>query len=286
MKRLYFFMVASLFALHLDAQKAWIVPDPTSAAFDPAQEVTIYMDITKTDCPELAEHTDLYMWTWNPNELPADSPKANGTWTESNEIMKLTAEGNGIFSYTLIPTEFYEVSAEEVYANDFSFLAKLKNGSGGVTSCPEDKTEDLEVLAEPFILDRKVYSFPDVDTGDSLFTTPDDFFTLIYNKNLEEKENILAAENYNVFLKIIGSNGSTYTYAPPTHLDDYPELRLVESTEKENEFYWTIQPKSFTSSLLPDGVEISTLLIRIAIENATTTNDLVDGSFEFHFICH
>ncbi|MEL6922758.1 MAG: hypothetical protein AAFO94_01840, partial [Bacteroidota bacterium] len=126
----------------LNAQKAWIVPDPTTADFDPTKEITIYIDVKKTeDCPELADLEELYMWTWNPNELDAGSPKANGSWGESNEVMKLTNEGGGIFTYTMVPTEFYEVTADVVYEKDFSFLAKALDGSGGKTACGEDKTE-------------------------------------------------------------------------------------------------------------------------------------------------
>ena len=60
------------------SQTAWIEPDPKTAAFSPTKEATIYVDISKTECPDLANLRDLYMWTWSPNELPVGNEKNNG----------------------------------------------------------------------------------------------------------------------------------------------------------------------------------------------------------------
>ena len=106
-------------------QAAWIEPDPTTADFNPNAPATIYVDANKTECPDLAGFDEMYMWTWNPAELPAGDDNHNGSWDESNENLKMTAEGGGIFSYTMIPTEFYKVDAATVYEKDFSFLIKL-----------------------------------------------------------------------------------------------------------------------------------------------------------------
>lgn len=277
-----FFIIAGF---SLQAQTAWIIPDPTTADFDPAKESTLYIDVTKSsDCSELGTAGDLYLWTWSPNELPEGNSKANGEWSASNPELKLTDEGNGIYSFTFVPTEFYEVSAEEVYEKDFSFLVKALDGSGGKTTCSEDKTEDLKVEAVPFVLAKKVGAFPEVGQKDTLFTRPGEFFTLIYDRSLEEDMNILSADNYFVFAKAVGTDGRTYTYATPAQLDSKPELQMIP--DEEDKFYWTVQPEIFFGDLLPDGVSVSTLRLQIAKEGARSNGDLVDGTFEFFYKCN
>ncbi len=285
MRYLYLFLgILLLGPMTAQGQAAWIEPDPTTINFDPNQEVTIYIDLKQSEfCSELANLEELYMWTWLPNELPAGNEKHNGSWDNSNDLLQLTNEGNGIFSYTLIPTEFYEVSAEEVFANDFALLAKAKDGAGGLTSCPEDKTEDLIVEAEPVSLVRKVFSFPDV-VKDTLATRSSDIFTFIYDKKLEEKPGLEDATEFNVFAKALGTDGVEYTYAPPAQLDNFPELRmrLVE----EDLYHWTIIPDQFFVELMPEGVTVQSLRLQIAKTGATSTADLVDGTFSFFFLCN
>lgn len=264
---------------------AWIEPDPTTINFDPNQEVKIYFDVTQSEfCSELATLNELYMWTWLPNELPAGNEKANGTWDASNSLLQLTNEGDGVFSYTMVPTEFYEVSAEEVYENDFAFLVKANNGAGGATGCPEDKTEDLIVEAEPVSLVRKVFSFPDIIDDDTLATRSTDIFTFIYDNKLEEKEGLDSASDFNVFAKAIGTNGVEYTYASPAQLDNFPELDMVPVGD--DVYHWYIIPDRFFADLLPDGVYVESLKLQVAREGARSTADLVDGTFFFHFKCN
>lgn len=285
MKTIKLFQIAAfaLLSNFVMAQAAWIEPDPTSANFNPDLEIKIYVDAKKTECPDLAQFDEVYMWTWSPRELPAGNEKHNGTWSESNDVLKMTAEGDGVFSYTMIPTEFYEVDAATVYENDFSLLIKLKDGAGGATTCNEDKSEDLEVLSEPFVLERKVYSFPDA-IKDTLAGTPSDFFTLIYNHNLEEKEGLVDQDDFYVFLKAVGDDARTYTYAQPAQLANFPELQMKRGDN--GVFNWTIQPDKIFSSLLTDGVKIDLLRIQIAKAGARNGNDLVDGTFDFIYRCN
>lgn len=47
----------------------------------------------------------------------------------------------------MIPTQFYEVTAAELYNNDINLLLKKKDGTGGAAG--EDKTEDLKIELAP-----------------------------------------------------------------------------------------------------------------------------------------
>ncbi|MEZ5172923.1 MAG: hypothetical protein R2850_05325 [Bacteroidia bacterium] len=66
----------------------------------------------------------------------------------------MTNEGGLVYSYTMVPTEFYEVDAATVYENDIKFLVKPKDGGGyGIPS----KSEDLTFEVNPPNVARTVY---------------------------------------------------------------------------------------------------------------------------------
>ena len=126
------------------SQKAWVTPSPVN----PNDTITLWVDLkqcTFAGVPNILGATQpLYLWTWVPKELPSGHPLNNGSWTASNEVLKMTHAGNDVYYFKMIPTKFYEVCAAELYANDIFFLAKFKNGSNGANGY-ECKTEDLRV---------------------------------------------------------------------------------------------------------------------------------------------
>ena len=128
----------------LIAQKWWTEPED----IDPNDSVKIFVDLTKMDCDKLVGNAGpLYIWTWQ----PADPVAGNGDWDNSNEDMIMTNEGPDIWSITILPVDFYGVSAQEVYDNNIHFLVKADDGgSGGDCSVAgdENKTEDLEIEVE------------------------------------------------------------------------------------------------------------------------------------------
>ena len=140
MKKLSFVITAVLMSIgKLVAQKAWATPDP----INPNDSITIWVDIKKCDRQQLAGTTDpLYMWTWTPNEHAVGHPLNNGTWQASNDALQMRSAGNDLYFYRMVPTQFYEVTAAELYNNDISLLLKKKDGTGGAAG--EDKTEDLK----------------------------------------------------------------------------------------------------------------------------------------------
>lgn len=148
MKKLLFVFTAVLMSVgKLIAQKAWATPDP----INPNDSITIWVDIKKCDRQQLAGTTDpLYMWTWTPKEHAKGHPLNNGTWQASNDALQMRSAGNDLYFYRMVPTQFYEVTAAELYNNDISLLLKKKDGTGGAAG--EDKTEDLKIdLAPPVV---------------------------------------------------------------------------------------------------------------------------------------
>ena len=127
-------------------QKVWTEPVVVT---DPTDSVKIYIDLTKMDCSKLVGFAGpLYIWTWK----PADPVGGNGAWNASNTDHEWTNESPDIWSIKFVPTDFYGVSAQDVYDNDIFFLVKALDGGGGgdcSAAGNEWKTEDLSVTVNP-----------------------------------------------------------------------------------------------------------------------------------------
>lgn len=279
------FVVA--FSVTLSGQKTWI--EPSGADFDPKDSVRIYVDITQCDCQRLlGNEGPLFLWTWKPTD--SDRPVPNGQWTSSNEAMAMRNEGGDIWSFGMIPTEFYNTTANTIYNEGFAFLVKAKDGTGaGGGGCDEDKTEDLELTVTRPGGTRKVYSLPDYigAVADTLLIGPDDFFTLFYDNKLEEKSTLLSLESDDqlfVFAKARGDNEQEYTLTSPAILGTDPSVQMRNNG---NGIYtWTIVPSQLFAEKIPDGVTVAQLRLQIAnvdAENPAATADrVVDGLFIFN----
>ncbi len=162
-----------------------VTSDPPD--FTPDQEIKIIVDLNATSndwgIVEIATSgEDMYIWTWSPAEHPEGHPLVNGigsqAWKNSNEALKMTKESEGVYSYTMIPTEFYEVDASTVYDQDIHFLVKPKDGGG--YGDPDRKTEDLMLAVDPAITVKDPgFAFP-------LAPASDDVIAIIYEYSRED----------------------------------------------------------------------------------------------------
>ena len=96
-----------------------VSPDPFS------EDETI--TITASDVnPSAWGVTDIYLWAWSSaGGIEQDAPN-NGEWTNSDEAHKLTNNGNGTYSISFVPSQFYGRTDLET----IGFLVKAKDGSG------------------------------------------------------------------------------------------------------------------------------------------------------------
>ncbi|WP_247653603.1 hypothetical protein [Flavobacterium sp. CS20] len=109
-------------------QGTFTVSPPT---FEEDEQITI--TVSGID-PSIWGVTDVYLWAWylNPDgTFGGDSP-TNGSWTNSNESQKMTDNGDGTFSFTMTPTNFYNATN----IGTLGMLVKAKNGTG------DKKTQD------------------------------------------------------------------------------------------------------------------------------------------------
>jgi hypothetical protein len=221
----------SLLAAKSFGQASWIEPENP----DVTKKIRIYVDLTKTTNRSCADSTGpFYIWTWNPKEHPLGHPFRNGfgekEWQNSNDALKMTNDvdkGPLVWYYEMIPTEFYEVPAADVYKKGISLLVKTKNGGG--YGEPDIKTEDLVFNIAP----------PKTDRG-SMFAVPSDMIqnevvNLIYDnaKELNDSmKNLAISEELFMWVNATITDTATAairTFAPTTFftLDQNENLKMV-----------------------------------------------------------
>ncbi len=105
------------------AQQQTVTFDINPATFDEDEMITI----TASDfSPAVWGVSDVYLWAWSTaSGVEQDAPN-NGEWTNSDEAQKLTNNGNGTYSISFVPKDFYERTGLE----SIGFLVKAKNGTG------------------------------------------------------------------------------------------------------------------------------------------------------------
>jgi len=242
---------------------AQVVTSDPSDYTNPTQSVKIIVDLNQLD--QTIEHVqlliadadssrDLFIWTWKPFEHPAGHPFANGIgaqpWKNSNDTLKMTKESDRIYSFTMIPTEFYGVDAAAVFTEDIHFLVKPKDGGG--YGDPDRKSTDLVFEINPPSIEKEVvYSFP----SNAL---QDDFIRIVYDNyrdTLAAMQDIVAGECY-VHLKAVLTDGSVVQPSPYFSAGDNPDLEMKDLGT--GTFEKTIIPEIFFG--LQDGQKIDRLI--------------------------
>lgn len=259
-KNIHYLVLVILVASKMNAQV--VTSDPNDYT-NPTQSVKIIVDLNQLD--QTIEHVqlliadadssrDLFIWTWKPFEHPAGHPFANGIgaqpWKNSNDTLRMTKESDRIYSFTMIPTEFYGVDAAAVYTEDIRFLVKPKDGGG--YGDPDRKSTDLVFEINPPSIEKEVvYSFP----SNAL---QDDFVRIVYDNDrdtLAAMQNIIAGECF-VHLKAILTDGTIVQPSPYFDAGNNPELEMKD--RGAGTFEKTIIPEIFFG--LQDGQKIDVLI--------------------------
>jgi hypothetical protein len=261
----------------LSAQKAWATPDP----INPNDSITIWVDIKKCDRQQLAGTSDpLYMWTWAPKEHPKGHPLHNGTWQASTDALQMRSAGNDLYFYRMIPTQFYEVTAAELYNNDINLLLKKKDGTGGAAG--EDKTEDLKIeLSPPVTGPQKISPFPRLAQKDTLSIGANDVLTIQYDRNLETKDTLKDKEDFYVYAKArIGAGAADFVQIVSiTKVATAPQLAMKNMGN--GKFALSMIPNKFFASVNPGGQKILSVQFQIVRGKIRNSNDTVDGTYEY-----
>lgn len=115
----------------------WTIP----AIFEMDQPVTLYVDLSGGG---FDEGEDIYWWVWQPSEPD------KGNHANSSEFAKWEYDGNMMWKKSIIPTEYFGLSKEEMWNyEERKFWCRVKDQSGtresGVFSFsyPEQSVADL-----------------------------------------------------------------------------------------------------------------------------------------------
>ena len=105
------------------AQQQTVTFDISPATFDEDEMITI----TASDfSPGVWGVTDVYLWAWSTASGVEEDAPNNGEWTNSDESQKMTNNGDGTYSISFVPKDFYNRTGLE----SIGFLVKAKNGTG------------------------------------------------------------------------------------------------------------------------------------------------------------
>ena len=271
--------LATVFGLNALGQVVWTEP----AEIDPEAEIKIFVDINmvSTDWDIQSDPGPFYIWTWKPAEHPTGHPLENGTgtqaWKNSNEALKMTDEGNGVWSYTMTPTQFYEVDAQTVYAEDIHFLVKPKDGGG--FGDPDIKSEDLMIVVDPPVVAATIINgFPGV-------FEVDDIFSVVYDNSLETKETMMNLSDDEVYIYAAAVVDSTTEYAitPFFGVGTNPDLQMT--SRGDGTFIYTIVPETYFADVIPMGSTITSLKFVVRKKDYAGTADRNDEDPEYTVGC-
>ena len=147
MNRFLLFLLLISSTLSAQIQNVTFEVNPSTFEEDDLITVTV-SDVN----PTLWGVSDIYLWAWSfdlNGANSADSP-TNGAWSNSNEMQKLTNNGNGTYSISFTPTTFYNRTG----IGSIAFLVKAKNGDGDKKS--QDAVFNVGTIEIPPITEAPV----------------------------------------------------------------------------------------------------------------------------------
>ena len=173
----------------------------TPPSFEQDDEITITLSGV---VPGVWSTSDVYLWAWytNANGQQFDSP-TNGSWTSSSESQKMTNNGDGTFSFTMTPTDFY--GATDIV--EIGMLAKAKDGTG------DKKTQDFVT---------------DVGTFQLTLNAPQEDLNVIQNG---DNFSISASNSAGNATYVLSANGSVINTQTGINTYSYTDTNITENKE-------------------------------------------------------
>ncbi len=134
---------ASLLGSHrLMAQKIWVEP----VDYQLSDTLTIFVDIKACRIQTLLGQDSVFFFP----VIPYLEDEKKGTWASSNPEMAMTPEGEDVWSFELVPTEFYDLDSLSLAQYGWWFLLKAKDGLEGVNQEAQLATENLYLIRAPY----------------------------------------------------------------------------------------------------------------------------------------
>ena len=267
-------------------QNAWSVPAEVT---DPTQSVTLYVDLAGTyngdnpgsECQNLVGTSEpfLYIWAWIPNAAGVPG----GDWGNyiENEALRWTKEdalGPDVYSFTMVPTTFYGVTAQQVYDGDIHFLVRaLVAGSGGCGG-GEQKSGDCVIRVDPpFVPVKKVRCYPKPTNAQNASPfRKNDVFTVVYDRGMEANPALLAAPGFVTYVEAWGDDGVKYRVANLLQVNNTPALSMTHDAA-EDIFYMSFIPaeQCVLPTPIPETVKIEEIHVKVYKQGFTNAADQV-----------
>lgn len=268
MKKIYF--IFSLLLASYSGFSQALTTEPED--FKPDDSVMFKFDIKAATNQSLLNHDpeDVYLWTWVPKDGGRPLEWEQGSWGASNPNLKLKYLGDNVWGFKMKPTEFYGMTAAEIYGKvvtdagkglkgNFYMLVKAKDGSA--------QTEDMAVLIVPPISARKVQMFPDkVKNGigeltDTAFIHMDDAVTFFYDKKLEQSDTLKAITEFSVVAEGKLEDGATVRVSLLKDVGANPKLSMKLTTD--NVYRFSFIPNILYKDVIPAGKKLVSMQLRI-----------------------
>ena len=191
------------------------------------------------------------------------------------------AKGPLVWYYEMVPTEFYEVPAADVYKKGISLLVKTKNGGG--YGAPDVKTEDLNFTIEPPKTDRgAIYSAPSS-------MALNEVANIIYDNNFELNDSMANVSNDDLYAWVSASikdtaTSITRTFAPSSFFNvaSNPDLKLIKVDSKKYRLSF-IPSKLF--NVTSNKEVITQIEVTVRRGNYTGPNDKSEAQPKLKFAC-
>lgn len=170
MKYIYIKLLFVLFfSLNINAQTTelgditgvWSMP----RVYNYDEEVSWYFDLSGTGFDDAEE---LYIWIWSPSEPDA------GNWENSSDFAKLTYEGNFVWKFDLIPTDYFNMAPADIAASA-GFWFRLKNRDG--TRMSKVANVPYTTFSDFYTSDEIIRAYPE----NPLLDKP---LSILFNSNL------------------------------------------------------------------------------------------------------
>ena len=162
------FLISYLIGSSVAALAQTITTSPVIYA--PDEEVTWYFDMSEQ---MQVEGEPFYIWAWAPSN-PEDVLGTEDPWNNPSDACTLKYVGGGIYKLTLVPTEFFGVSAEDLYANADIFWLNIRNDAKEVVTGSLNVPHPFNSEFQNF-LDKET----DLATYPASFTYKDDISILV-----------------------------------------------------------------------------------------------------------
>jgi signal transduction histidine kinase/CheY-like chemotaxis protein len=139
-------LVLITFGFRVDAQKLWTEP----VDFRVDSTVTVYFDLNKcVRGKSLIGRDSLYFWSVHP-KYAGDS--LQGPWEKAALPSLMKHEGNNVWSFTLIPTEFYGLDSATMASNEWWAQVKPKDGGNSSLGMKSSTvTEYMGIIRQPVV---------------------------------------------------------------------------------------------------------------------------------------